>query len=249
MKVCKITAAALTCATVLAVTAAAQTAPLLSVSRVQVKPGSVGEYLDIEKQIAEYRKKAGAPMRRIYRASVGNPFEFMVVIVLDNYAALDTDPAWLKDVPEGKRTILMARRSQCIERVQTSFERGIPELSLGTMQDPAPKIVRTVRTRVRPGKAGEYMDLVKNELIPAYKKVGLTWLRTRRVEWGGTRNEFVSAFPVENMAALDGPMLIEKALGAEGAKKYQEKVAALITYSEYGLYRFQEELSNEAPAK
>ena len=129
----------------------------------------------------------------------------------------------------------MARRDQCVVSVRTTVEQTLPDMGIapasGTM---LPKMIREVRTIVRPGMAEQYMALVKGELLPAYKKAGYTFLRVRRVQYGGPRTEFSSALGFEKWAELDAAAtFLQKAMGEEGARKFTEKLGALTANSQY----------------
>src|SRR6516225_51436 len=81
---------------------------------------------------------------------------------------------------------------------------GVP--SIGRAQMPAaPTISRVTVTEVKPDMLDEWLDLQKNELIPALKKGGV---KTRTVYSSGlfgTAGEYVSIVPVEKFASFDEP--------------------------------------------
>ena len=105
-------------------TVTAQTAPaLLSVARVQVKPDRVAEFMDIEKQYSAAFKKGGGTIRVVYRNAAGNPFEFMVIAGMPNYALLDDKSFYAKGATEVELARMGARRAQCVESVRTTYER------------------------------------------------------------------------------------------------------------------------------
>ena len=233
--------AALLGVTALSIAVSAQTPALLFVSYTTVKPERVREYIDINKQYSDGFKKAGVPFRYVYRNAAGNPYEFLVVTPMSNYAALDSPGPLTKGMSEGDLARLADRRAQCVLSVRTSYDRPLAELSIGT--NTAPKIVRATRVRVRPGMADQWIAMMTEQTVPALKKGGVTWYRVRRVEYGGSRNDFVMGTGAETMAELDAPSALIKALGQEGYKKWADKANSLGTAIDWSLYRFMPEVS------
>jgi len=224
-------------------TAAAQTAPaLLSVARVQVKPDRVAEYVDIEKQYLAAFKKGGGTIRVVYRSAAGNPFEFLVVTGMPNYAALDDKSFYAKGATEAELARMAARRAQCVESVRTTYERPQPDLGFNPAGTPQPKTVTLVRVNVRPDMVDQYITTVKNELVPAFKKAGLPGVLARRVEYGGSRNQFTIRVPLNKWADLDGESPVVKALGPEAMAKLGAKLNSMSS-SEWFIYNYVPDLS------
>lgn len=225
--------------TALATTLTAQSVPpLLSIARVTVRADRMTEFLEIQKKITDAYRKGKAPMRIVLRGTTGNPQEVITIVALNNYAERDNlDTAVRKALPPEEWTALFARRDQCTVSVRTTIERTLSDLGINAASTVLPKMLREVRTRVRPGKQDEYMALVRNELVPALKKTNVASYRVRQVQYGGSRTEFASVTPLEKWAELDAlPGSLEKAMGAEAYKKYLEKVSSLIAGSEYTIY-------------
>lgn len=242
---CKNVTAALACAAIFNLVAVAQVPleGLRNVTRVVVKPDRVAEFLEIEKQRAAAFKKGGGAWMSVWRSYVGPANEFMIISPLENYAARDTPPAYMKGMEPGPYAALMARRAQCIESYRSTIERALPDVSFATPGASTPAMLRVVRTRVRPGMADQYLALIKNELIPAYKKAGIPSFRVRRIEYGGSRNDLTTSTPINKMAELDGDSPLVKAVGQTGATQWLNKAAQLIAFSEYWIYRYVPEAS------
>lgn len=69
--------------------------------------------------------------------------------------------------------------------------------------------------QVKPGMGPEFENLIKTDLIPGLKKAGDSALFTFRTEFGQT-DRYILAVPLENMAQLDTPDTLAKALGEKG---------------------------------
>lgn len=222
---------------VVGMTAAAQgVPPLLSVSRVQVKPERMREFLEVQKQITEAFKKGGATLRVVLRGSLGNPNEVMTVSGMNSYAERDDMASPVrKAMTDAEWTALFARRDQCVISVRTTIEQTLPELGIAPSSVTVlPKMFREVRTMVRPGMATQYMALMKDEVLPVYKKLGYSYIRVRRVQYGGSRTEFSSAWGFEKWADLDtAGSAFQKAMGEDAYRKYMEKVSSVVANSQY----------------
>ena len=59
-----------------------------------------------------------------------------------------------------------------------------PELSTATTPSEPIQLLRIARNRILPGKRKEWEVIVKNELLPAYRKAGYGSFTVRRVRFG-----------------------------------------------------------------
>ena len=252
MRKLRILATLLAGASALSINAAAQTpapaAPLLvHVARVQVKPDRVQEWLEIEKQYSEAYKKGGGTFRYVYQNRAGNPYEYMVTANVGTYATLDEKSPYVKGTTEAELARMQARRNQCVESVRTTYERTIPGLGIPAPAGTTRKLFRVTRINVRSGMAEQYLAIMKDDYLPALKKAGVTSLLVRRVEWGGSRNQFTLIGRHEKYAELDEGSVLTKALGAEAAAKLLAKVRQTIAASEYSLYAHMPNSSFQPP--
>ena len=103
---------------------------------------------------------------------------------------------------------------------------------------------RTTVSHVRPDMLTEWLDLQKNEVVPALKKAGV---KTRNVYVSGlfgNAGEYVIIQPFEKYADFDGESPLTKALGAAGSARLAEKLRkCLVSQNSYANNRFAD-LSN-----
>lgn len=228
-------------------TVAAQTPPvLLSVARIQVKPDRVGEFMDVGKQYSAAFKKGGGTTLVVYRNAAGNPFEFLVIAGMPNFAVLDDKSYYAKGATEAELARMAARRAQCIDSVRTTYERTQPDMGFNPPGTPQPKTVTMVRVNVHPDMIQQWMATVKSELVPAWKKAGQPGMLARRVEYGGSRNQFTIRVPLNKWADLDGEGPLVKALGQDGAAKLGAKLSSMSS-AEWLIYNYVPELSVPPP--
>src|SRR5260370_9537923 len=85
-------------------------------------------------------------------------------------------------------------------------------------------ISRVTITHLRPDMVSEWVDLQKNEVVPALKKAGI---KTRTVYSSGlfgNSYEYVSIQPIEKFADFDAGNPVTKALGATASARLGEKL-------------------------
>jgi len=219
---------------------------MLTVVRYQVKLDRLQEFQEVEKQIAGSYKKAAPTdqFRIVYRDVVGNATEFWVLMPLAKFADRDGQNPYNKIATEQERVMRTARLDQYIERVQTSIDKTIGDLTVTPAGTPFPPTwVRYARIRVRAGKADEFISNVKTDVVPALKKMNGATLRVRQTLFGGNPNDFTIAGGFEKWATLDDVSALSKAMGEETFHKFQEKMAAIETNVETYILRFQPDLS------
>lgn len=107
-----------------------------------------------------------------------------------------------------------------------------PTLEAQSTAAAPPTRIRVQVTHVKPDMVQQWQNLIRAEAIPAQKKAGIAWRHT----WAdggpfGENARFVSVQPVTNFAQFDQGSTITRALGAEGAAKYQAKLQPTIVSS------------------
>ncbi len=100
----------------------------------------------------------------------------------------------------------------------------LPALCLAQSAPPAPARSHVVLVHVKPDMLNEWINLQKNELIPALKKAGVKTRTTYRTLLGNSY-EFISVTPFDQFAQLDGQGPVVRALGAEGAAQLTAKLS------------------------
>ncbi len=143
---------------------------------------------------------------------------------------------------------ISTRIIQCTERWHTIIDEVLPDLSLPDTAE-TPKMIRVLRTQVRPDKVGEYVALSKSEVLPAIKKAGLKFFSVSQVRYGAPTSEFVTIAGFNSWAELGEGSGIEKGIGKEGYQRYLVTVGQLYVEREFNVYRFVPESSYLPAAK
>jgi hypothetical protein len=92
---------------------------------------------------------------------------------------------------------------------------------------PATTRYQVTVVRLKPDMVDEWINLQKTEVIPAQKKGGVTQ-RTVLQTAIGNAFEYSILTPYPSFAALDGPGVNAKALGAEGAARLAAKIRKCV---------------------
>ncbi len=226
----------------------AQDANIRSVTFYTVKPDRVG---DFQAEIKEYNAilaKAGSTRYSSMWASLTGPNEYVRVQMYSKFADLDspigTDPK-LKDQAADLARIAL-RIIACTDSSHRSIDVIMPERSLPDSAD-VPKMIRVLVTQVRPEKVHDYLDLQKNEILPAVQKGGTKSYSFAETRFGVPGPEFVSVTGFNNWADLDDAIGAQKGLGNDGYQALLTKVRALIVQSEYIVYRYEPDVSYLPP--
>jgi hypothetical protein len=104
---------------------------------------------------------------------------------------------------------------------------------------------QVVLVHIKSDMLNEWLDLQKNELIPAQKKGGVATRITYQTVFGNT-NEFLIVTPLGKYAEFDGPSYLDHALGAAGAGRLAAKLQKCVESRQVYISNALPELSSAA---
>ena len=119
---------------------------------------------------------------------------------------------------------------------------GISTLCLAQSQTPQRSRVQMVR--IKPDMLNEFIDLEKNEVVPALKKGGTKSRTVYQTAIFGNGFEFAIVTPFERFAEFDGDEAQFKALGATASARLGEKLRKCILDADSFLITRADDLSN-----
>jgi hypothetical protein len=219
----------------------AQRATIRRVSIVTVKPDRTSDFEAAVKQYNEiYAKIPGAGGRGLFQSMTG-PHQFMLVRDYDKWGDLDSGPVEKAVRANAELSRLNSHIVACFESGSTLIEELLPELSMPRPSGP-PTLIRLARSRIRADKTAEFESIVKDELLPAYKKAGEPSLTVRRARFGAPNNEYYMSSRMSGWADV-GKESLRKSMGEEAYKKMVSKLTALTVERELNVYRFRQDLS------
>ncbi len=93
---------------------------------------------------------------------------------------------------------------------------------------------RVTTTHVKPDMVTEWVDLQKNEVVPALKKGGVKSRTVFVSGLFGNSYEYTVVEPIESFAQFDSPSPLTKALDQPGARRLNEKLRkCIVSQSSY----------------
>jgi hypothetical protein len=223
-----------------------------SITYTKVKADRVDEYRDAAKQMVALYQKIGYERASTVWLSQTGDREFARVSYHKTWSELDFTPNPKFQPVLGDFQRLIARLNASAESFHRVIDEVQPELSilapLPTL-DTMPRMARVLVSSVRPDKISDYTALIKNDVMPAYKKAGTKMYFVSRTRYGGATNQFRSVIFMDQWADLDGGLPIRKAMGEAGYNALMAKIGAIVTRSEATIYSFQKDLSYLPVAK
>jgi hypothetical protein len=218
-----------------------QRMPISRTLTATLKPDRVADFMSALKDYnAAYGKIPGVGPRLQYQSLTG-PNRYRLVLTYPDWAAMDAPAASANNADIARNLV---RINSCIESTTVLITELLPELSTGTNSEP-PTLVRISRVRIRPDRVQEWMGIVKNELLPAYKKAGRT-LTVRQVRMGAPTNEFHMSTRVANWAEAGKNQILDS-MGKEAYDRMVAKITAVTLTREIDMFRYRPDLSWSPP--
>lgn len=219
-----------------------------SVTVVRLKPDMVDAWVDFQaKRTIPALKKAGITQRDVYRSAYGQAFEFRIVQPAGKFAERDNPASPIEralGAPAAKEYADTLRKM--IASQQTWIIQGVADASFDPNPDAIHKILVLTTTHIAPGRAADYVNYLKGDLMPAQKKGQAKRFLASRVLFGGDNNEFRLATFEDKFADLDGDSPVLRALGAEGVAKLGQKTVGIVVSSQRVVYVREDALSFRA---
>jgi hypothetical protein len=217
----------------LATICAAQSAnPMSRVVFSHVRPDMINEWLDIQKnEVVPALKKGGVKTRTVYSTGIfGATGEYVTVTPFEKYAEFDGDNAVTKALGAAGAARLREKARKCLVSQNAFATTQRLDLS-NVIPGAVPAVVVIVRYRITPGKAQEFENLVKSEILPVYKKAKVGFTVTQRGP-GANTTDVTLGTALSKYADLDGGPFLLKQLGQDGLNKLNAKFVGIRTLQE-----------------
>ena len=233
-KTCVVVASTLVLAAADTVPAVAQTTPpgtRQQVTLVRLKPDMVNEWLALQKnEVIPAQKKGGVTTRTTLQTVLGNAFEYATIIPYPSYGILDGQNAQQKALGTEAAARLAEKIRKCVLTQSTYLLTRRDDLSIPQGTAPA---VRTGVVRPLPGKQDEYLNYIKNDVLPVMKKakdagkIAGYAVSIRGV--GAAAGELTTTTYYNKFADLDAGNPAVGVVGQAAATALTAKAAALAT--------------------
>jgi hypothetical protein len=220
---------------------------LLVLSVIDVKPDMYAEFGEVQADAMAGQRKGGQAWRETWHVvTFGHPYRVRVMRPLANYAELDGQSFTIKGVGAEQALAINERARRMIDSQQIYALRARADLGYGERPATMNLAVMTTIT-VAPGRHTEFEAIVRDEVIPAFKKAGETYMGVSQVVLGGDANRYIVFNLYDGFADVDkkgDPTL--RALGPEGFAKYRQRLAGIVTREEREVLRLNPALSFRA---
>ena len=209
-----------------------------------IKPEFRQEYEAGQKELTAAYIKGGAPYRIVLQTMLGDMMEYTTVVPLGKFAEFDAPTPVVKALGDMGSQKLLKRVGAYLMDVHRATELSMPDISINTPMENMGKYAQVSIIRLFPGKAAEFASFMKDDYLPAMRKGDIANLWTSRPVFGGDLNERVTVMPMQRMAQLDGGPVLTKAVGADAARKINEKRNTIVESTRYMVVQVRTDLSH-----
>lgn len=231
LKLTTFRAVALFCAA--ATTALAQQPQLMRLSYTKVNPGMSHDYEEAAKLVSAAQKKAGAPWREVWATGIAGEFMYVGVSPIKNMAQFDSPSPVNSQLTPEQRTQYATLSRNAVRETRYVIVQHLPDLSISSGRTSPPALARVTTVRTKAGKGLDFEALVKNMLLPAWKKAGIKDIVVHRMVAGGVSGEYQFVQFFDKYAEVDAWPSGDKMFGgADGYKKFLDGVATTAESAE-----------------
>lgn len=198
---------------------------MMNLTVVTVKPEMVPEF---EKMIKdEYNPaliKGGRTVSDVWQMAIGNPFEYVFVQPLENFAAMDGPSPLAKALGKEGTEAFFARISKMVTAVNSQVIEARPDLSYTPELTARPNVAVVIHIYVSNGRTDEFENFIVNEYLPVIRKSGIPGMWANKAVFGGNTNKYTLVQLQSNFAELDkGPPMM-RVLKPEEVKQLMAKI-------------------------
>jgi hypothetical protein len=209
--------------------AAASTRYQVTVTR--IKADMITEWQDLQRtEVVPALKKAGIKERQVWANSVGNGFEFTVLVPFEKWALMDGPGPLVTALGAEGAARLNAKLRRCIEVTRTFMTNRVDEFNIAPGNA---LVMRTVVRRIQPGKMQEYQGIYRAEMFPGLQKAktaGTIAGAAFAVRGAGAQaGEFTTTEYFNKFADLDAGSPLVAAIGQDAVNKINAKAGPLAT--------------------
>lgn len=218
----------------------------LMVTVTKVNAGVGAEYVEHQtKEVMPAQKKGGGPGRQAWSSGVGAPpREFVYITPIVSFAQFDKPSPVVTALGQEGAAALAAKTAKLAEPQKSMVVRTRPDLSYEPNPGATPSALALVSiVDVVPGRRIEFEALVKKEVLAAMQQAKVKSYSVMEVVYGESSGGYITAVGYDTYEAIGKGHPFQTALGEEGAKKLESKVAGIVSRIERFISRYRPELS------
>ncbi len=211
---------------------------------VRVKSDMIREFEELQKQFnAAVEKKGELTRRSIWQEVFGNTSTHHILTRFSKYADLDDRAIGVNAMGEAEFARWVARITKCVQNRRIQTRRRHPDLSIAAPEGWKPNLAQVRIVEVVPGKVAAYGDLIKNEILPAYKNAGVAPFFVSRGHLGGSPRTWITVTFPDKFADLDAPSKLRSSMSEEKWSEFVGKLGPLTARVKYRVSRYRDDLS------
>lgn len=194
----------------------------------KIKPEFRAEFEAAQKEITAGYKKSGVPSRIVAQTVFGDLLEYVSILPLAKFADFDGVSMLAKALggePAAQR--MLKRLGAYTLSLNRIADFAMVDYSVNGPEGPG-EWVQVADYKLLPGKSEEFNAFLKSDFLPMMKKAGMTTVWVSRPVFGGESNHRTIVIPMKKMAEIDLGPFPTRALGAEGAQKFNAKQATMV---------------------
>ena len=217
----------------------------LFVSLVKVHAGMTAEYVELQqKEVMPAQQKGGGLGRRAWSTGVAGPSrEFVYLSPIASFAQFDGPNPMVKALGEQGAAAVNAKVAKVAEPVRSMIVRTRPDLSYNPNPKITPALAIISIVDTVPGRRTEFEAFIKKDVLPAMQQAKAKSYTVLEVVYGESIGAYVTAVGYDTYEAIGKGHPFQVALGDDGARKLESKVAGIVSRVERFISRHRPELS------
>jgi hypothetical protein len=238
---------AATTPTLAQVTKAPSTQPeWLLVTLVSVNPGSGPDYVALQtSEVMPAQKKGSTTGRQAWSSGIaGTPGEFVFISPIKSFAQFDGPSPMVTALGEQGAAALGAKSAKLVQTTKRMIVRTRPDLSYRPNPGAAPTALALITVvDVVPGRRSEFEAFMKKDVVPAMQQAKVKGYSVLEVVYGDSIGTYLTAVGYDSYEQIGNGHPFQIALGEEGARKLEAKVAGIISHVDRFISRYRPDLS------
>lgn len=209
-----------------------------------IKPDRVNDFEAAVKDINALAKKANVSLPAFVAQSATGPEHYVLVNQSEKMSDLFPEgPPLELQAHMAELAPIIQRLTSCLEKTESIVLQIRRDLSMAVpATSTPPRLVLSSFVQVKPGKTEEWAALVKNEMLPAYRKAGVKSIGVNEARFGAPAGMFVMTAFSDKAADLEADPLLAS-MGPENLRKLIDKFLPLTESFRQHVFRVRADLS------
>jgi hypothetical protein len=218
---------------------------------VNLKSGMGPEYMALQtNEVMPALKKVPTAARQAWSGGVFGEIGMLAYFsVVPSLAQFDGTPPLQQALGADGAAALNAKVAKLVDSTRRVLLRTRPDLSYEPNRGGSPSALALVtEVDVMPGRKSDFEAFLKRDVVPAMQQAKVKGYSVMEVVYGDSINSYITAVAYDDYASIGKGHPFQVALGEEGARKLDAKVAGMLVRVERFVARYRADLSI-TPAK